>query len=136
MAGPDDAVEVYDPLPPSRRPRGLAIAHGAISLAVILGVPLYMLITGATLLSAAIGLGVMALYTLLGYFLRPPVDTNNLGWAGGLINNPFRFSDNVNRMMLFLRVALWPGGVLGRGLVGLVHASRDRQPELPPGAGS
>ena len=48
-------------------------------------------------------------YCLLGFFLRPEPDTSNMGWLGGLIDNPFRYSDDINRFLLFLKIFLVPG---------------------------
>jgi hypothetical protein len=41
-------------------------------------------------------LGFAAVYLPLAYFIRPEPDLSNLGWFGGLIDNPFRYSDDIN----------------------------------------
>lgn len=48
-------------------------------------------------------------YLALGFYVRPRADTSNLGWAGGLFDHPFRYSDDINRWLLFLSIVLWPG---------------------------
>jgi hypothetical protein len=58
-----------------------------------------------------------AAYIVLGYFVQPKPDTKNLGWFGGLINNPFRISDNLNRFLLWLYVILWPGYFVSTSIV-------------------
>jgi len=55
-------------------------------------------------------------YGLLGHLVQPSVDTDNLGWAGGLMNNPFRFSDNIERGKLKLLIVLFPGRLIGAAL--------------------
>ncbi len=63
----------------------------------------------------AVGIGVA--YCLAAYFVRPEADTSNLGWAGGLIDHPFRFSDDINRLLLFLTIILWPGRFVAESLI-------------------
>ncbi|PCJ58161.1 MAG: hypothetical protein COA79_14170 [Planctomycetota bacterium] len=48
-------------------------------------------------------------YCLAGYFIKPKPDTSDMGYAGGLIDNPFSFSDDVNRGLLTLKIILIPG---------------------------
>lgn len=82
-------------------------------------------------LGAALGTGVpeplygaaaaagFVLYLVAGYFLRPNPDLSNLGLFGGLIDNPFRYSDDQNRNLLFLAMLLFPGYLLARPAVEL-----------------
>lgn len=52
------------------------------------------------------------LYLLLAYFITPHPDTSNVGWAGGLINDPFRISDDANRLAVFFYLFLLPGKLI------------------------
>lgn len=52
---------------------------------------------------------VLVLYFIISYFLTPVPDNENLGWAGGLINDPFRISDNMNRFLVIFYLFLLPG---------------------------
>src|SRR5262245_9719047 len=52
---------------------------------------------------------VMAVYTVLAFYFRPEPNTDNMGIAGGLVNNPFQTSDNVNRFLWRLSCCLGPG---------------------------
>jgi len=62
--------------------------------------------------------GILALtYLVAGYALRPEPDMSNMGWLGGLVDNPFRWSDDWNRTLLFLAVALWPGRFVAEAFV-------------------
>lgn len=54
-------------------------------------------------------LAVLALYLGVSYFVRPRPDRSNLGLGGGLIDHPFRWSDDRNRALLFLQAILLPG---------------------------
>jgi hypothetical protein len=72
------------------------------------------------------------LYLLLGYFVHPEPDFDNVGWFGGMMDHPFRYSDDANRFLLFLMVALFPGRLLaeslwgGLRLVGQLAFARER----------
>jgi hypothetical protein len=61
-------------------------------------------------------------YLLLSYFLILEPDTNDLGWFGGLMNDPFRISDNVNRLLFFVSFALLPGRLISTALLHLGKA--------------
>jgi hypothetical protein len=45
---------------------------------------------------------------------------------GGLVNHPFRYSDNINRFLLLLRVALAPGRWIVAALLDLASSGRGR----------
>lgn len=49
------------------------------------------------------------IYCLAGYFIIPKPDYSNMGWAGGLMDNPFRYSDGLNRFLIGLKIVLYPG---------------------------
>lgn len=53
-------------------------------------------------------------------FVHPYADTSNLGWLGGLVDDPFRWSDDWNRSMIFLKILLMPGRFVGRSFVNTV----------------
>ena len=55
------------------------------------------------------GLLLLAGYLLLAWLLSPKPDHRNMGWFGGLVDHPFRFSDDMNRALLFFAVLLLPG---------------------------
>ncbi len=78
--------------------------------------------------------GASVTYVGLGYLLRPRPDTSNMGWLGGLVDDPFHYSDDVNRFLLFLAVVLYPGRFVGQALVDLLalpFRRRDRTPQRP-----
>ena len=64
----------------------------------------------------------VSLYTVAGYYIRPEPDTDNLGWFGGLMNDPFQYKDNINRQLLFLMVLLLPGRALAEGVIAITRA--------------
>lgn len=52
---------------------------------------------------------VMAIYSAAGYFVSPKPDYSNVGWFGGIFDNPFKVSDDVNRILIFIMIILMPG---------------------------
>ena len=57
-------------------------------------------------------LGGLCLYVWISYRVSAKPDYTNLGWWGGLLDNPFRSSDNVNRWLLYLQLLLLPGKLM------------------------
>jgi len=54
---------------------------------------------------------VMALYLGAAGALTPTYDPNNVGWFGGMIDNPFSFQDDFERVKRTLVLVLLPGKV-------------------------
>lgn len=71
-----------------------------------------------------IALGSSFVYILLGYILSPNPDTDNLGWGGFMFDNPFAISDDINRSLLWLKILLMPGRLLGLGIFGIFRLMR------------
>jgi hypothetical protein len=98
--------------PPPREPRSrtAVIVRGAVALALVTTVFMATAVVGP-LASGRPGMtaGVIGVYLLLGYFVRPRPDYDNMGWLGGVLNNPFRYSDDINQTLWVLRMLLWPG---------------------------
>jgi hypothetical protein len=65
---------------------------------------------------AAFWLVFLAVYLIAAHYLSPLPDYDNLGWFGGIIDNPFRYSDDLNWMLITLKVILWPGNIVTVGL--------------------
>lgn len=59
-----------------------------------------------------LGFLLLAIYLLLARLLSPRPDHGNMGWFGGLLDHPFRFSDDINRALLFFAVLLLPGKLI------------------------
>ena len=98
---------------------------------LLLGFWIYLVLGVWEVWSAAelggIALGTV-LYLLLGYAVHPKPDHSNVGWLGGLLDNPFRYSDDINRSLIFLTALLLPGRFVSESLVDMVglvvHASQ------------
>ena len=56
-------------------------------------------------------------YLMIAFFLRPRPNLDNVGWLGGLVDHPFRFSDDLNRGLGCLFVVLLPGRYVAESIV-------------------
>jgi hypothetical protein len=89
---------------------GLALVGFAVTLVGFAAVVAGFATTGAWHgVQAGVG---YVVYLLAGWFVRPKPDTSNLGWFGGLMNDPFRWSDDWNRFLVGLTLMLLPGYLL------------------------
>ncbi|HOX91741.1 MAG TPA: hypothetical protein PLC54_02380 [Spirochaetales bacterium] len=61
----------------------------------------------------------------------PRPNTKDLGMLGGLMDHPFKYTDDQNRDLLFLKIILWPGRFMSRsildGLRGMLAWYKKRQ---------
>ncbi len=60
----------------------------------------------------------LIIYLLISYIINIKPEYGNLGWVPFLINNPFRFSDNINRFLLILKILFMPGKYISRSVIG------------------
>lgn len=101
------------------RPRWQTMIYFFVAAAVLLGWG-YLLcqafepLTLSAIVFSALG---TLLYLVFGYFVHIKPDSENIGWCGGLIDNPFRISDDINRFGLVLHVLLWPGRFVSEAVV-------------------
>ncbi|MHB1037414.1 MAG: hypothetical protein ACYC35_22985 [Pirellulales bacterium] len=83
--------------------------------------------------SAVMVTGVLLVYSAAAFFLRPEPNTDNLGWLGGFFDDPFHYSDDVNRWLWGLHMLLGPGRFVSEtildtaGLVGLFEEPENWQ---------
>jgi hypothetical protein len=63
----------------------------------------------------------VAIYLLLGYTVHPKPDPSNVGWLGGVIDHPFRYSDDINRFLFFLLLLLWPARFVAESGVDMIR---------------
>ena len=72
-------------------------------------------------------LALETVYIFAGYHINPQPNSDNYGWAGGLIDNPFRISDDINRFLLSLRIILYPGRMFGVFIKQFVEMMREQE---------
>ncbi|MFP4029818.1 MAG: hypothetical protein ACLFWL_18725 [Candidatus Brocadiia bacterium] len=110
---------------PTRKPihkRWAVFVRFAVAV-ILLGVGFYLLFAYAvepTNKSVALALAVAFFYLFIAYLIRPAPDMENIGWCGGLFDNPFRYSDDINRTLLSLKLILMPGRLIAAALVDMV----------------
>lgn len=63
-------------------------------------------------------------YLLISYVLRVKPNYSNTGWVPFLINNPFRFSDNINRFLVLIEIIFYPGKYISRSIIGFIKYCR------------
>lgn len=119
--GPVGTVDIDHPEPSRLRPVGLvlrgALAGGLIGYGAFLA-------AGASRPLATLSL--LGFYLFVAYFVNPKPDPTNVGWAGGLIDHPFRWSDDKNRLLFALKVLLLPGRFAVTGVRDVVQLTRQR----------
>ncbi len=136
--------EAYNPGPVGSvrfgRQNASTRTRGAVSLcflASVLGVGLIFgwIIAGsppeAVLGNALAALLVVLLYCIAGYYIRPKPNLQNLGWLGGLFDNPFRYSDDWNRFLLWAYLLLLPGRFVAESMVDFVVMLRNFKMQAP-----
>ena len=116
-------VDVQD-LSQARKPHaGLAIVKFGLAFASCVAVPLVVAtqVPEADLLQVGGAFMGFVTYILLSTMFTPRPDMTNIGYAGGLLNDPFRYSDDLNRGLLMLLIFSAPGRFLGSGVVDMYH---------------
>src|SRR5262245_22440385 len=82
---------------------------GMVAVGAAIAVPTLLEFEFPLWQAVAITAGTMLVYTGFAFFVRPEPNTDNLGWGGGMMNDPFQASDNVNRFLWRLHCCLGPG---------------------------
>lgn len=59
--------------------------------------------------SVVVAAGIALIYVGLAFFFVPEANTDNLGWMGGMVDDPFHISDDWNRSLMFYNAVLGPG---------------------------
>ena len=59
----------------------------------------------------------LLIYLFISSIIRVKPNTENLGWVPFIIDNPFRFSDDINRFLVVIRILFMPGKYISRSIV-------------------
>lgn len=129
--GSAGSIEQQNKKPNSLPPPTLVVIFFLIAIC-FLGIPLYMVHFPYHFAERwGLYLGILAgeiIYLILGFFVKAQPDTSNVGWLGGLIDNPFRISDDFNRFLFFLKIILLPGRLISVAIINflaLIEESQD-----------
>jgi len=103
---------------------GILIVKTILSISIV--AVLYYLIFGISvhLKELLLFVAVMAVYSIIGYFISPKPDYSNIGWFGGVFDNPFKISDDINRMLIFIMIILMPGRLISTTVVSWIDLSK------------
>ena len=103
-------VEKTDPFE-SEVSKGVLIAETIFTLAFI-GIILAAMLSNTTSIEGFVSISfLVVMYLVLAYNVNPQPDYENMGMFGGIFDNPFRYSDDINRFLLGLKVVLLPGRI-------------------------
>jgi hypothetical protein len=118
---------------PSRHWRpGVILFRGLVALALVTGVVTWLALTQRFTVTAAWLAGI-SFYCFVGYWIHPRPEMSNVGWLGGAVDHPFRYTDDVNRLLLLLFILLSPGRFVTVGIRDLFTFARGtRVIVLPP----
>jgi hypothetical protein len=64
---------------------------------------------------------ILLVYCLISYKVIPTPDTSNVGLLGGLIDHPFRYTDDLNRGLMLLFILLYPGRFISTTIIQLLQ---------------
>lgn len=87
----------------------LLCVAGMIAIGYGITVPTFLELRFQLWQAVVLGTAAMMLYTGVAFFIRPEANTDNLGFGGGVGNDPFQTSDNVNRFLWKAHCFLGPG---------------------------
>ena len=82
----------------------------------------------------AIYFGVVLAYCGVAYLVRPNANYMNMGWGGGMMNDPTQYSDNINRGLRDLECVLQPGQLAVESVLDLLILCGMHRAYEPPEA--
>lgn len=95
------------------------IILGIISLSLTIAFSVFVIQKSSSIDSMLISFLFSFLYLILAFRIQFRIPQNNIGWFGTPIDNPFRISDDYNRVLLLLQVILLPGKLISTSLFNL-----------------
>lgn len=115
---PGSVGEIQKNRPPSERGDVIwVVLKLMISIAITCGLFYITVLQDFSLGKALIFILIYTVYNIISYRYVPRPDTSNMGLLGGLIDHPFRYTDDLNRSLLFLSILLYPGRFISTTLV-------------------
>ncbi|MBN2474447.1 MAG: hypothetical protein JXB62_07550 [Pirellulales bacterium] len=108
-------------------------------LCIVIGLPVFWYLTVPrvplpTWQSALLVIGGTLIYVAVAYLIHPQPDLKNIGPAAGMIDHPWRYSDDLNRLLLGVQCVLGPGRFIAESLLDalvLFRSCEDPQETLP-----
>jgi hypothetical protein len=120
----EDSTESSVRSPNNTKQRPFWVTFGFLLSIAVLGIPFYLADFPVHWqqqwdLYLGIILGEMA-YLIVGFLFQPQPDTDDMGWLGGLVNNPLRITDDINRFLYILKILLLPGRLMARAILNFI----------------
>lgn len=115
------------PCSEEERPQLTMVFLGLLITVSLVGLEIYLLRTLTPTISGrgwAVAAGCTLAYVVLGTIIHPQPDTSDMGYFGGLVDNPFSFRDDANRFLLFLQVILLPAKLVSWTVISAVRLFR------------
>lgn len=120
------------PAPSTHWRPGAILARGLIALALVTGGVAWLAFSQPFSVTVTALAGI-AFYCFVGYWIHPRPEMSNVGALGGVVDHPFRYTDDLNRMLLLLFILLGPGRFVTVSIRDLfVFARGQRVIALPP----
>jgi membrane protease YdiL (CAAX protease family) len=69
----------------------------------------YTILDDINLSKAVTFIVILVIYCVISFYIIPRPDTSNLGLLGGIFDHPFRYTDDLNRILIVLYIILIPG---------------------------
>ena len=110
------------PIQPINTP--LLLLKLVLSIGVIAAIFYATVLQNLNLINTVIFVIVLLIYCFISYNYIPRPDYSNMGLFGGLIDHPFKFSDDVNRTLRVLLVLLYPGRFITTTLIQTITVVR------------
>jgi hypothetical protein len=100
-------------------PAGIAmiIVKLIVSIIIIYGAFYFTVLQDFNIGRAIVFALITIVYCIISYHFVPRPDTSNMGLMGGLIDHPFRYSDDANRFLLVLAIVMYPGRFIATTIV-------------------
>lgn len=119
----------------SRGTRGATLVRGLLALVLLATILVALRVAFPSREAGFVILRVMGIYLLVSFFIRARPDRRNVGGLGGFIDHPFRYSDDINRLLVLLAVVMAPGrfvtGSLRDAWRALTSGSASPRPPAP-----
>lgn len=91
-----------------------------VSLSIVFGLFYITVLNNFNFINTAIFIINLFVYCFISYKFIPQPDASNVGLLGGLIDHPFRISDDFNRMLIVLLALLYPGRFISTTIMQII----------------
>lgn len=88
-----------------------------VSAAIVFGVFYVTVGSDLTIVNTVIITTILFVYCLISYCFIPRPDTSNMGLLGGLVDHPFKYTDDINRTLFGLSIIMYPGRFISKTVI-------------------